>query len=361
MGRLIDYKSAREILQTSFEEAEGNFRERIAPEVPEEIDRAIAALFSSRTQSYREALIGCALARMIDQDIDIRLPYMNQGNDAFNGRTLDERVVNPFLHEKQIPCSRGPFLAAFRRNVRFEPETERGLRDREGFRQMLVFIEHLRAADSESARALLHRLLRGFVELRDASEIALTRIARLSVEQHEVLLDGLLATPSGGRMPVLFVVAMLRTLSECYGMGWQIEWQGINVADAASGASGDVTVRRGGEVVLAVEVTERTVDRARVIATFRAKIGPQGLDDYLFFFSGPAPENGARAMARQYFAAGHEINFVNVRDWIVTTLTTIGPRCRALFAERFLELLGDRAVPAALKLAWNDRIAAILE
>jgi hypothetical protein len=43
-----------------------------------------------------------------------------------------------------------------------------------------------------------------------------------------------------------------------------------------------------------------------------------------------------------------------------TALTTIGPRCRAQFTERFLELLGDRAVPAALKLAWNERGAAIL-
>jgi len=48
-------------------------------------------------------LIGCALARLHDDEIDITKPYMNQGDDAFNGRTLDERVVNPFLQENEIP------------------------------------------------------------------------------------------------------------------------------------------------------------------------------------------------------------------------------------------------------------------
>lgn len=142
--------------------------------------------------------------------------------------------------------------------------------------------------------------------------------------------------------------------------GWEIDWQGINVADAASGVGRDITVRRDGEVVLAVEVTGRVIDRARVVTTFGAKIGPHGLDDYLFFYSGQAPNEGARAAARQYFAAGHEINFVSVRDWIITTLATIGPRCRALFTEHFLDLLGDRAVPATLKVAWNAQVAAIL-
>jgi hypothetical protein len=75
-------------------------------------------LFATNVRAYREALMGCAIARFQDRAINIRLPYINQGQNAFNGRTLDERAVNPFFQEHRVPSSRGPYLAAFRRSVR---------------------------------------------------------------------------------------------------------------------------------------------------------------------------------------------------------------------------------------------------
>ncbi len=71
------------------------------------------AIFNSATQAYREVLIGCLLARHQDQSINLRQPYVNLGEHAFNGRTSDERVINPFLYEKRIPNSCGPYLSVF--------------------------------------------------------------------------------------------------------------------------------------------------------------------------------------------------------------------------------------------------------
>lgn len=360
MGRQIDYPKAQRLLEQIFEESEANFAGSAKSPAPASVEQSLDVLFASHTQAYRETLVGCALARIVDPQIDIRFPYMNQAATAFNGRTLDERVVNPFLHERQIPCSRGPYLSTFRRNVRFEENTARGLRDRLGFSHMLAFIERLRGADPEHAINLLRRLLERFVEMRNAAEIPLTRIARLSIEQYRNLFDRLLAISSGGRMPVLVVLALLRTLNECYGRDWEIDAQDINVADAAHGVGGDITVHRHGQVVLEIEVTERTIDRARVVATFTRKIGPHGLDDYVFFFSGGPPSDEARAAARHYFAAGHEINFVGVLDWLIATIATIGPQCRTIFTREFLSLLSDRSIPAVLKVAWNSQVASIL-
>ncbi|MDZ4790283.1 MAG: hypothetical protein SGJ17_03600 [Hyphomicrobiales bacterium] len=161
-------------------------------------------------------------------------------------------------------------------------------------------------------------------------------------------------------MPVLLAVATFQTIKNCFLLDWEIEWQGINVSDRASGVGGDITVKRNGAVALAVEITERPIDRARVVSTFNTKISPNGLDDYLFFFSAAKPDDDSRAAARQYFAQGHEINFVPVKDWIITTLTTIGPKCRAMFTDAFLELLSTGTVPAALKVAWNERVRNIV-
>ena len=149
-------------------------------------------MFASSTQSYREVLVGCCLARLIDRSINIRHPYVNQGEDAFNGRTLDERVVNPFLQERMIPCSKGPYLASFRRNVKFLPDTGKGLRDKVGYAALLEFLEALGHASAKEARNLSVFVLYGLCKLRDASRIQLSQVNRLGLEQYSQLVEMLL-------------------------------------------------------------------------------------------------------------------------------------------------------------------------
>jgi hypothetical protein len=274
----LNYQQAREQLADLFEQAEADYREARPPKVHTSVVEAADVLFASSTQSYREALVGCGLARLLDRSINIRHPYISHGSDAFNGRTLDEQVVNPFLHDRMIPSSKGPYLATFRRSVKFTPETVQGLRDKKGYQAFLDYIGAFEQAQAdEEIKSLLRYLLYRFVALRDASTITLARIARLSLDQYEHLIDGLLQTPSGGLLPVLLAVAMFNTIRKCFNLDWEIEWQGINVADRASGVGGDITVKRSGKIMLAVEVTERPIDRSRVVATFNTKIAPYGM------------------------------------------------------------------------------------
>jgi hypothetical protein len=126
----IDYEKAASLLMEIFAEAEAAFQRDETTTVGIDIKDAADRLFTSSTQAYREVLLGCGLARLLDRSINIRHPYMSQGADAFNGRTLDERVVNPFLQDRMVPCSKGPYLSSFRRSVNFTPATAVGLRDK---------------------------------------------------------------------------------------------------------------------------------------------------------------------------------------------------------------------------------------
>lgn len=359
MAHALDYAKASEILKQEFEQAENAFRDKQVPSVSEEIAAATPSLFESSTQAYREVLIGCALARILDDEIDVRLPYASQGEYAFNGRSLDEKVVNPFLQDRGIPCSKGPYLNVFRRSVRYMPETAEGVRDKKGFASLLVYINELMNGDREFARHCLFYMLFNFILLREKSTIALRKVARLSLEQYKILIEGLLGTPSGGQMPVLIAVGMLQTLNDCYSLGWDIEWQGINVADAASGAGGDITVKRNNATVLTFEVTERPISRDRVVSTFNTKVSPNGLDDYVFFYTVTEPTVEARDQAKKYFAQGHDINFIAVGDWVATAMVTLGPKCRALFTTKVVNLLAEKGISAMLKQAWNDQVSAV--
>ncbi len=160
---------------------------------------------------------------------------MNQGENAFSGRTLDEKVVNPFLQSTSIPCSKGPYLSVLRRSIRLVPETASGLRDRKAYNALLEFLDYIEIADQNAALGCLRFLHYHFIALRESARIA----------------------------------------------------------------------------------------------------------------------------ARKYFAQGHDISFLQIKDWLIHLFGAFGIRGRKLFVNNFLQLLNEPGVPASLKVAWNDRIKSL--
>lgn len=291
----------------------------------------------------------------------MRLPYKQHGERSFNGRTLDEKAINPFLKENRIPSSGGPYLSAFRRSVKFEEATAVGVRDKEGFAAFLSLLGHLEALPTEAERRdFVGYLILEFARLREAGDVALSRLSRMSLNQYDRLLLTLLATRSGGRFSMFVVVATLRAIKSAFGLPWTVEYQGINVADQASGAGGDVTVRRDGESLLVVEVTERPVDENRLVATVNEKILPGGITDYVFLTKEAVSSTGTiPEIQAAYFAQGHEVNFFTIREWVVMILGTIGSKGRARFNDEMRGLLEPADVPRHLKVAWNRAIESL--
>ena len=235
-----------------------------------------------------------------------------------------------------------------------------GQRSKEAFDTFLALIAALQDRNDEAdLRAFTVYLLYKFAKLREAAEVPLSRLQRISLEQYETLIGSLLTTPSGGRLPVVLVVAAFRTIKDFFGKDWAIEYQGINVADGATGVGGDITIKNEGRIIFAAEVTERPLERARVVATFNTKIAPNGIEDYLFFVPLNTLSPQARQQAQQYFAQGHEVNFLEIKGWVLTSLATMGKQGRKLFNAHLLALMNDPTMPRQLKVAWNDYIAAL--
>jgi len=356
----IDYEAGRVLLERVFVDAQNDLLSGVAPEIPEPLSSPFDLIFSSATQAYREALVGCTIARIQDNTINIRLPYIKQGANAYNGRSLDEAAVNPFLQSHRVPSSKGPFLSALRRGIQFDEGTTRGLRDVNAYRAFLALLTYLEATTTRhSLNQFLRYLLYRFAKLREAADIRLSRLQRVSLEQYDSLIASLLATPSGGRLPVMVVVAAFRSIKEYYNLSWIIDHQEINVADSQTGVGGDITITSEGKIVLAVEITERPLDRARVISTFNTKIAPHGIEDYLFFVRPEALAGDARRQARQYFAQGHEVNFIEIKDWVLMAIATMGRRGRELFNVNLLELMNGPSIPRSVKVAWNEYLSGL--
>lgn len=356
---ITDYEIASVLLNNSFREVNAQLSP-LAKKVLETYGDAFSTVFDSKTQSYREVLLGCALIHIINPGINIRLPYVKQGPNSFNGRTLDEQVINPFLMSRQIPCSKGPYLATFRRNVKLDASTRSGLRDQSGYDAMLIILDAIESSRGDDSKAILCCLLQKFIELREKSIIQLVSVARLSVEQYRYFLDTLLHNQSGGLIPMLVTEAIFETLSEQYGCGWKIERQGINSADGATGAAGDITIKKGEIIVKAIEVTERPIGETRVVTTFNTKIAVSEVKDYLFVYTATSPNANAYSAAKTYFAQGYDINFVKLSNFAISVFVAGDATTRTVFMDRMLTLLRNGDIPASVKTAWNDALQATI-
>lgn len=357
----VDLGQLRRILERSFTSAERAFLEGQPPSVPSDFASNCEVVFSSSTQAYREVLVGCVLAKIGDKSTDIRLPYVKLGANAFSGRSLDERVVNPFLREKSVPSSKGPYLSVFRRSVKFDDSTGTGLKDKTGYEAFLALLSRIEQEEEDtSLLGLLDYVMYCFVGLREAAKIELIRMERISLSQYKELISGLLQNPSGGLFPVVLVLSMVETVSHVFSLSWEVEHQGINVADIAAGVPGDITVRQNGSPLLSIEVTERAVDYSRVRGTFKDKIAAMAVLDYVFLVHVESIDDEARQQAEKYFAQGYDVNFVDIKEWLANTLVTVGRHGRRFFQERLVEHLGQDQVPRALKVAWNEQMEKLI-
>ncbi|MCL2285414.1 MAG: hypothetical protein FWC32_03515 [Firmicutes bacterium] len=357
----INYQEAKNLLLSLYQQVTENISSDVQAVLNDNSEN-LDIIFNSKTQSYREVLLGCALMRLIDPAVNVRLPYINHGEGSFNGRSLDEYSINPFLQEQLFPCSKGPYLAAFRRSVKLLPETAEGLRDKIGYSAMMELLTVIENSTSnEQIQNFIMCLLQRFILLRNASRVPLARINRFSIEQYRQLLVELTSYQSGGLLPVLITVAFFQTLAERYSLSWDIVWQGINVADNATGAEGDVTIKENGVTILAIEITERPLDHRRIVSTFNTKIILNDVKEYLFVFTKTEPDDTAIQAAKNLFSQGYEINFANVVDFIINNFLALPASSREVFADKMLTLLDSREVPSTIKVKWNDAIKNILQ
>lgn len=356
-----NYAKARKLLDAALPKAEAALLGRREPSIRDDLRAAFDLIFDSKTQAYREVFLGCTLAWALNQSIDLSMPYVSQGEHAFNARDLDEEVVNPFLQQNRIPSSKGPFLNVFRRQVRFDTKTRAGLRDKVGYDAFLVLLGYLRTCmDKRTMLGLLDYQVYRFAVLRERANVPVSRVHRMSLDQYETLITEMLDTPSEGRFPVFLVAAAFDAIKEHFGLDWAISVQGINVADSQSGAWGDITVRSSEGVVLAAEVTERQVDKNRVVATFNTKIALTGIEDYLFFVKSDKLAEDVRQQAQRYFSQGHDVNFLEIRAWIRMVLATMGSKGRLAYGRFLLAHMEADSTPRTLKVRWNELLDQLL-
>lgn len=326
-------------------------------------------------------LLAALLAKVYHPHLDIRKPYTEIGDDdAYSGRTYDERFVTPFIHKYQLPCNpTTAFLtpALRNRNTILTPDVNLVGRPPSLYKAILqlltdVYEERVDAADllSETVRQLvvfrdernqrIKSLLSGLRSLDEAIPLSAENIVSL-IEQHLRFKQANIR--GGSRLPVLVVAAAYKAASAY--LGEQVLPLAFhNAADEQTGSLGDVeiTLINDNRIITSYEMKTRRVTRDDIDRAIQ-KIEPleHRIDNYIFITT-DVIDAQVQEYARSLYDETGGIEFV-ILDCIgfLRHFLHLFHRLRVQFLNAYQELLlaePESAVSQPLKEAFLAMRAA---
>ena len=247
-------------------------------------------------------LMSCLIAKIDNSKIDIRKPYTEiGGDDCYSGRVIDEKYVNPFIHDKKLPCnSTTAFLTPAFRNITsiLLPDREMAGTPKRIYKftlQILDDIENGRLSE----RDVLSEVLRDLINLKIEKDNRLSSLIKevvstkenkpLSAEKIIELIETHIKYPKSSRIPVLVVAAAYVASSE-YIHEQSLPLESHNAADKQTKSLGDVevTLMNDENIVTCYEMKARPVSKEDVDDALK-KVLERGetLDNYIIVTTFP--------------------------------------------------------------------------
>jgi len=315
-------------------------------------------------------LLSAVLAKHLEPNLNATQPYTEiEGIGSFSGRTLDERVVGPFLASKKLPTnSTTAFLTPALRNISAPLGRDielvgspKGLYSRAV--RVLNDVQDGLADSGSVLVAILHALEQMRIDNENRLNALLSKVDKspdaigLPSEAIVNLLRQHLACKNSSRLPVLIVAAVYEAISE--GFPERVRTLNAhNAADLQTGALGDVEVWIETEtnLVTVYEMKAKAVSDEDInIAVKKIIASKSRVDNYLFVTTEPIDSQVAERASELYAdLGGTEIAILDCIEFARHFLHLFH-RYRGTFLDSYQKLvLGepDSAVSTNLKQAF---------
>lgn len=326
-------------------------------------DERIDALANSKTVSIRYALVTQILGKIADplrNLLTLQLAASSAG--AWDARSFATAVVVPWVADNQhiLGTSPDPYVSKPLRRERLERSMP-NVRDKHGWTQLVELLNELEASDYPALVDAFQRVLRALVRRLAVQTFGYAIPQRISLPAMSALLTDFLSTPSSGLRPLVAATALLRTIGTAFGLFSRVEGQGINEADAAGGAPGDVLCYchdNPGRLCLVVEVKDIELTLAHVqSSTRKAKQADLGLTNLLFAV--PAVRLSDReaitALTRKEWVEGLNVYTAGIVPLMEAAFMLLGDRWRIDLIRAIGAELDERQDQAARR-SWHDSL-----
>ena len=220
-------------------------------------------------------IMACSLAKIHSPEVDIRKPYTEIGdNEAYSGRTYDERYILDFVLQHELPCNMTTaFLTpAFRnRYITLTPDINLVGRPPAIYTATLQLLDAVHNGRL-SAEDLLAETLRWLIVIRDEKRDrmrSLLAALRASKGETSLAAEGIVSLVeqhaklrNAGRLPVGSVAAVDKVAQDVLGERvWPLESH--NAADKQTRSLGDleITLLDDAQVVTSYEMKAKQVTK----------------------------------------------------------------------------------------------------
>lgn len=322
-------------------------------------DGQIDELVNSGVSSIRYALITQLLGKIADPERS--LMYLQSGSStagAWNARSFCDAVIVPWVSENQnvLGTSAEPYASKPLRRARLEREMP-NVRDKKDWKLLFDFFDSLEKSNPQKLEQAMRGCLRAVARRLAAQSFKYEILLRISLPDLREILWEFLADSSGGLRPLVVATALMRIFGEGFSLFSRVESQGINEADAASGAPGDIMCHaEDGKILLAIEVKDRELTLTDTDASIRkSRQSGDSLSNLLF----AAPRirqhdrESIETSIQSAWATGLNIYHVDIVDFATHGLVLLDESWRPKFLREIGRELDTRGDPVHRR-SWNE-------
>ncbi len=319
-----------------------------------EIDR----LVNSKVTSIRYALITQIVGKIADPSRSLFYLQIGDGEPgAWNARSFCDKVIVPWVSENHdvIGTSPEPYANKPLRRVRIA----QGMKDVRGkdWDRLAALFDTWDGAPPDELRTACRRCLAAIARRLTGQSFKYSIPLRISAGRTRAVLEAFLSDQSGGFRPMVVAAALMQVIGEGFGLFARVDSQGVNEADSATGAPGDVMCYASdGSLILAVEVKDRKLTLADVRSSARkARQADTALKSLLFAVPGlrEAEREPIADNMEQAWASGLNLYHIDILDLATASFVLMDEGWRP----KLLRAVGtelDRRGDHRHRRAWHD-------
>ena len=325
-------------------------------------------LANSKTVAIRYALVTQLLGKIADPTRNLlTLQLAASGDGAWDARSFATAVVVPWVTDNQhvLGTSLEPYASKPLRRERLELVMP-NVRDKKGWVQLVSLLDEFESASHFELVDAFRGVLRALVRRLAGQTFGYAFPQRISLPAMSAMLTAFLDTPSGGLRPLAVTTALLRTIGTAFGLFSHVEGQGINEADAAGNAPGDVLCYCHDDpnrLCLVVEVKDIDLTLAHVQASTRkAKQADMGLANLLFAVPAVrlADHEAIAALTRREWSSGLNVYTAGVVPLMESSFILLGDGWRIDLLRAIGMELDERQDQSARR-SWHDLLINLQE
>ena len=202
-------------------------------------------------------LMSATLAKVFNETIDTRQPYPKLGEKSFAGRTIDETIVQHFIHKYALPCNdTTAFLTPAFRTIEtaITKSTFEKCRPSYVYYDMMDVLDYIEIHPSQAIN-ILRQTIKELIQIKESStqklqqlvdSLSENKVQDLSSEEITTLLIQHLQCKGSSRLPVLMVTAAYQSVQHLIKETHK-PLLAHNAADKQTGAIGDIEITLIGE------------------------------------------------------------------------------------------------------------------